>query len=53
MIASQTQTEKIAAAVTKDFNAFFFGKTANDVRMVPLTPIDQFAKDYDRTETRS
>ena len=53
MIASQKQTEKIAAAVTEDFNAFFFGKTADDVRMVPLTPIDQLAKDYDRTETRS
>ena len=53
MILSHQQIEEIAAAVTKDFNAFFFGKTANDVRMVPLTPIDQFAKDYDRTETRS
>ena len=53
MIASHKQIEEIAAAVTKDFNAFFFGKTANDVRMVPLTPIDQLGKDYDRTETRS
>ena len=43
---SHKQIEEIAAAVTKDFNEFFFGKEANDVRIARATPIDQFAKDY-------
>ena len=46
MILSHQQIEEIAAAVTKDFNEFFFGKEANDVRIARATPIDQFAKDY-------
>ena len=46
MILTHKQIEEIAAAVTKDFNEFFFGKEANDVRIARATPIDQFAKDY-------
>ena len=47
MILSQKQIEEIAAAVTKDFNDFFFGSSAEDTRrMARGTPIDQFAKDY-------
>ena len=42
MILSHQQIEEIAAAVTKDFNEFFFGKEANDVRIARATPIDQF-----------
>ena len=45
MILSQKQIEEIAAAVTKNFNEFFFGEDV-DVRMPRATPIDQFAKDY-------
>lgn len=47
MILSQKQIEEIAAAVTKDFNEFFFGKGFDEDRCGPqATPIDQFAKDY-------
>lgn len=45
VILSQKQIEEIAAAVTKNFNEFFFGEDA-DVCMPRATPIDQFAKDY-------
>ena len=45
MILSQKQIEEIAAAVTKNFNEFFFGEDA-DVCIPRATPIDQFAKDY-------
>ena len=47
MILSHMQIEEIAAAVTKDFNEFFFGKDADNERSTAqATPIDQFAKDY-------
>ena len=47
MILSHKQIEEIAAAVTKDFNEFFFGKDADNERSTAqATPIDQFAKDY-------
>lgn len=47
MILSHMQIEEIAAAVTKDFNEFFFGKDADIGRTTArATPIDQFAKDY-------
>lgn len=47
MILSQKKIEEIAAAVTKDFNAFFFGSETEDIRrMARGTPIDQFAKEY-------
>lgn len=47
MILSQRQIEEIAAAVTKDFNEFFFGGDSDDTRrMARGTPIDQFAKEY-------
>jgi hypothetical protein len=47
MILSQRQIEEIAAAVTKDFNEFFFGGDSEDTRrMARGTPIDQFAKEY-------
>lgn len=46
MILSHQQIEEIAAAVTKDFNEFFFGKEADEVRIARATPIDQLAKDY-------
>ncbi len=47
MILSHKQIEEIAAAVTKDFNKFFFGDGFdNGIRFVQCTPIDQFAKDY-------
>lgn len=46
MILSQKQIEEIAAAVTKDFNEFFFGKEADEVRIARATPIDQLARDY-------
>ena len=47
MILSHKQIEEIAAAVTKDFNEFFFGKDADIGRTtVRATPIDQFAGDY-------
>ena len=46
MILSHKQIEEIAAAVTKDFNEFFFGKEADEVRIARATPIDQLARDY-------
>lgn len=47
MILSHKQIEEIAAAVTKDFNKFFFGDGfENDRRFVQCTPIDQFAKEF-------
>ena len=47
MILSHMQIEEIAAAVTKDFNEFFFGKNSDIGRTTArATPIDQFAKDY-------
>ncbi len=46
MILSQKQIEEIAAAVTEDFNKFFFGTESEKVRMARATPIDQFARDY-------
>ena len=46
MILSHKQIEEIAAAVTKDFNEFFFGAQDEEVRMPRATPIDQLAKDY-------
>lgn len=46
MILSHQQIEEIAAAVTKDFNEFFFGKELDNPRIARATPIDQFAKDY-------
>ena len=47
MILSHKQIEEIAAAVTKDFNEFFFGKDADIGRSTAqATPIDQFASDY-------
>lgn len=39
MILSHKQIEEIAAAVTKDFNEFFFGKEADEVRIARATPI--------------
>lgn len=46
MILSHKDIEEIAAAVTKDFNEFFFGKDTDETRRVRATPIDQFAKLY-------
>ena len=47
MILSRAQLEEIAAAVTEDFNRFFFGISPEEEREDPLpTPIDQLAKDY-------
>ena len=46
MILSHQQIEEIAEAVTKDFNEFFFGKEADEVRIARATPIDQLANDY-------
>lgn len=46
MILTHKQLEEIAAAVTKDFNEFFFGKETEEARAVRATPIDQFARDY-------
>ena len=46
MILSHKQIEEIAVAVTHDFNEFFFGKEADEVRIARATPIDQLAKDY-------
>lgn len=47
MILSHREIEEIAAAVTKDFNEFFFGsKQEDDSRMAQATPIDQFAGEY-------
>lgn len=47
MILSRREIEEIAAAATKDFNDFYFGKgVETPVRFAQPTPIDQFAKDY-------
>ena len=47
MILSYTQIEEIAAAVTKDFNEFFFGeRAAPEVHYAQATPIDWLATDY-------
>lgn len=47
MILSHTQIEEIAAAVTKDFNEFFFGKRAAiQTYYAQAAPIDQLAGDY-------
>lgn len=46
MILSQKQIEEIAAAVTRDFNEFFFGCETDKARIARATPIDQFATDY-------
>lgn len=47
MILSHLQIEEIAAAVTKDFNEFFFGKrAAPETHYARATPIDQLAGDY-------
>ena len=47
MILSYTQIEEIAAAVTKDFNEFFFGeRAAPETHYAQATPIDQLAGDY-------
>lgn len=41
MILSHAKIEEIAAAVTKDFNLFFFGHSANEEKRMPqVTPID-------------
>ena len=46
MILSLKQIEEIAAAVTKDFNEFFFGSQDEGVHIPRATPIDQLATDY-------
>lgn len=46
MILSHRDIEEIAAAVTQDFNKFFFGTDANWQRLPRGMPIDQFASDY-------
>ena len=47
MVLSRAQLEEIAAAVTEDFNRFFFGISLEEEREDPLpTPIDHLAKDY-------
>ena len=47
MILSHIQIEEIAAAVTKDFNEFFFGgRAAFETHYAQATPIDQLAGDY-------
>lgn len=47
MILSRVQIEEIAAAVTEDFNRFFFGLEADEGRSYARpTPIDQLAADY-------
>ena len=47
MILSHADIEEIAAAVTVDFNRFFFGTEANETNRMPQgTPIDQFAREY-------
>lgn len=51
MILSHANIEEIAAAVMKDFNLFFSGPEANEVKQMPQgTPIDQFAGDYLRLD---
>ena len=39
MILSQKQIEEIAAAVTEDFNKFFFGTESEEVRMARLASV--------------
>ncbi|MCD7817664.1 MAG: ImmA/IrrE family metallo-endopeptidase [Lachnospiraceae bacterium] len=47
MILSHKDIEEIAAAVTMDFDRFFFGEKVGRERSVTLaTPIDQLAGDY-------
>lgn len=46
MILSHKEIEEIAAAVTEDFNEFFFGSQVEEVQSPRATPIDQLAKDY-------
>ena len=47
MILSRAQLEEIAAAVTDDFDRFFFGVSPEEEREGILpTPIDQLAKEY-------
>ena len=46
MILSHRDIEEIAAAVTKDFNEFFFGPDTDGARLPRGTPIDQFASEY-------
>lgn len=46
MILSHKEIEEIAAAVTEDFNEFFFGSQVEEVQAPRATPIDQLAKDY-------
>lgn len=47
MILSRQQIEEIGAAITKDFNDFFFQNgTASRRSYVQAMPIDQFARDY-------
>lgn len=47
MILSRSQLEEIAAAVTDDFNRFFFSISPEEKREDILsTPIDQLAGDY-------
>lgn len=47
MILYRDDLEEIAAAATKDFNDFYFGKSVEPpVRFARSTPIDQFARDY-------
>lgn len=48
MILSHRQIEEIAVAVTKDFNEFFFGPDTEEARLPRGTPIDQFARDYQK-----
>lgn len=47
MILSQLQLEEIGAAVTKDFNEFFFrDRETPRTRFVRATPIEQLAEEY-------
>lgn len=46
MILSHKEIEEIAAAVTRDFNEFFFGPDTDGRRLPRGTPIDQFAREY-------
>ena len=46
MILSHKQLEEIAAAVTKDFNSFFFGTSTGQKKTIQATPIDQLASEY-------
>lgn len=47
MILSRQQIEEMGAAITQDFNEFFFQNgTAHQRSFVQATPIDQFARDY-------